>query len=71
MYYSEKCAKGKFDVFYSGLHKNYPRRIGFIVGSKTTWEAERGPINLGYFKSKNLPLKQSNKNMNVKSIQKR
>ena len=48
-YKTEKYAATRYDVMYIGA---YPRRIGHIVGAKDTWLAERGPINLGYFKTK-------------------
>ena len=47
-YTKEQYATGKYDVLYSGL---YPRRIGHIVGANRTYQAERGPVNLGYFKT--------------------
>lgn len=51
-YKTEKVVEGKFDVIATGKLKEYPRRIGFIVGGKSTWQAERGAHNLGYFASK-------------------
>jgi len=48
-YKTEKYASGKYDVIYTGL---YPRRIGHIVGANKTYLAERGPVNLGYFKTR-------------------
>lgn len=48
---TEKYASCKYDV----LTKNeFPRRVGHIIGAKTSWFAECGPISLGYFKSKKL-----------------
>ena len=51
-YKTEKVGEGKFDVTATGKLKEYPRRIGFIIGGGKTWQAERGPHNLGYFASK-------------------
>lgn len=38
-----------FDITYNGL---YPRLIGFITKQGRSWMAERGPINLGKFKTR-------------------
>lgn len=51
-YKTEKVGEGKFDVMATGELKEYPRRIGFIIGGGKTWQAERGPVNLGHFASK-------------------
>jgi len=47
-YTKESYAEGTYDIIWHGL---FPRRIGYIVGANRVYQAERGPVDLGYFKT--------------------
>ncbi len=52
-YKIETQATGRYEVYYSSdILPQRTRRIGFIIGANKVYLAERGPINLGYFKTK-------------------
>jgi hypothetical protein len=46
---TEKYSAGKFFVYTKG---DYPRRVGHVVGARSSWHAEAGAVDLGYHKTK-------------------
>jgi len=55
-FYTERQAAGRFAAMASMDSGQWPRRIGFIIGGRATWLAERGAESLGYFKTRNAAL---------------
>lgn len=49
MKYKTSCeSPGRYSVYITDDNGEYPQRVGYITGGKTTWLAECGPQSLGY-----------------------
>lgn len=55
--YMERMSAGRFFAMARNeTAPHYPRRIGFIIGGRDLWLAERGLETIGYFKTRKAAL---------------
>lgn len=47
-YTTSRESQGRYSVHITDANGEYPQRVGYITGGKTTWLAECGPQSLGY-----------------------